>query len=867
MNATYYSEEPFGEGSISEDDRLYGEKMIDKEVEESAYSGSFPIERTSYLKEKSSMNERSDLYLTLQYINQELLAMNVPCPIRLSTSIEDLEDSQRVNSLEFHEDLSSRLRRTMQECDYLSEKIENLKDKLDSSERKEAALYSRNLALNSSVNKAEITSRKATTELAGVRSASESNKSQFVHEVKRKEQEMMKIKERMQKIIVDKHKASKVKVELVKNSQGLLSPYTRSDELKATFGMKSSKADLTELSNLESDFDPSKDSALDKFKSIIKKVKDLIEDFNSNAFEEERNSLIEENKRNETSLKDQIKNLNDSVSELEKNLDSKEEEISKVRLENDSVHEINESAKKENIKLQQEIGNCGQIIDDKDRIIEQLKSKLGEQQHTILKVMQAISPLLSSGNSLEESVEEIINQKNQLEIDKIQLKNDKSQFMNAVLEMGKERTEVEKLRQKLKMHQINSNTAEFLSTLPPTPSWLKNVDLSLPTPVIHKNLQNLMENTPISSMHTLRNRAKNSPTPGSTEYINNLAGQTSDNRTNGSYLRSSELSNNEANSFKNEFIGNNSCELYNCDHNNRVGCKKSSRSFSDQEINGNEFSAREYEIYTKERTRDTSTDNSKISAKSYDDINGFANKDYERNEYSYRNDNNHRKTFISNPSSSETMNNLDHNSLHKYVLKDDDMMERDQQDYTKEMRGSGNFEADNGNMLDPLEGEINPFIDKETVKLRNPARKPLSPEVIKSGFRSSQNETRFEENSSNSSENRFKRGENGSVPSMGKVQSLNSSAAATPPLSLLRNRPSLLSTRNQNTPKIPFSTQKLQSSVVTGTPKTISKPKHKLCSRPGCAAHHIHYHEDGTAKEVVVHELKPPVPKFQKTPR
>ncbi|OMJ19821.1 hypothetical protein AYI69_g6461 [Smittium culicis] len=810
MDISSYSDEPFGEGYISEDDRLYGEKKIDKEVEASAYSSSIAIERTYYLKE---------------------------------------------------------LRRSMQEYDYLTEKVEGLKEKLDTSERKESALYSRNLSLNASVNKAEIASRKAITELNGVRSASESNKSQFMI------------------------------------SSG-----------------KENKSDFDELAALENDLDFTKDQVFEKLKITLKKFRALIENFDTNSFEEERNILIQENKKIEASLQEEIKSIKSTVSDLQKTISIKDDEINKFKSNNESISRDIELAKSQNYKHSLNIENYKQSIGEKDKVVNELKSKLAEQQSTLLRIMQAVSPLMTSSTNLEDSISEFIRDRNQLELDKQQLEYDKSQFMNAVLEMGKERTEVEKLRQKLKMHQINSSTAEFLSTLPPTPKWLKNADLSLPTPAIQKNLKNLMENTPISSMELLRKSSRDTLDSNSRDSSRNpLYGKRNGENRRDTFENSSSVMKKYGETNSNRYNPFEPCELYNCDHKNRQGCnmyqsnteyevrsrnndmknekfKHSDMNYNLETTNGTRY---ETSLYSN-RDEDIEIDNygnRSSTMNSYDNNSNYRGNDAKISDYSLQNNDGSKKGYISNLSSNETMNGIE-----PYM--DRNIGSKSSIDKLGDTRNSEHRKFESGKNYDnegleksfkagekSSEYNDNEIYSKSSGMKKNPLESDGRPNSRHDNA-NIYNSTSFSRNSSFSSSPKKSTSLDNVSPfptsitaqTSSKSQLFNSSTpnpylatalrkkttSLVPPQTSSKNPPNYMTKTPQSTLKHMPSLSNINANVsnsgsITSTPKTVTKQKQKFCTRPGCAAHYVHYHDDGTIDEIVVHELKPPVPKFQKT--
>ncbi|OMJ21064.1 hypothetical protein AYI70_g3702, partial [Smittium culicis] len=742
------------------------------------------------------------------------------------------------------------LRRSMQEYDYLTEKVEGLKEKLDTSERKESALYSRNLSLNASVNKAEIASRKAITELNGVRSASESNKSQFMI------------------------------------SSG-----------------KENKSDYDELTALENDLDFSKDQVFEKLKITLKKFRALIENFDTNSFEEERNILIQENKKIEASLHEEITSIKSTVSDLQKTISLKDDEINKFKSNNESISREIESAKNQNYKLSLNIDNYKQSIGEKDKVVNELKSKLAEQQSTLLRIMQAVSPLMTSSTNLEDSISEFIRDRNQLELDKQQLEYDKSQFMNAVLEMGKERTEVEKLRQKLKMHQINSSTAEFLSTLPPTPKWLKNADLSLPTPAIQKNLKNLMENTPISSMELLRESSRDTLDTNSRDSSRNpLYGK-----------RSSE---NRRDTFENS---SSVLKKYGETNSNRQGCKINQYMTESQaRSRNNDMENEKFKHNLMDHNFETSNEaryekspysnrdegmemgkygNRSSTMNSYENSSNYRNNDAKIPDNPMQRNDGSTKGYVSNLSSSETMNGvelyMDRNIGSKSII--EKLGDTRNSEY-REFESRKNYDNDGleKNLKageKPNEYNDNEIYSKSSGMSRNPLENGGRPNSRYENTNKHSN-TSFSRNSSLSSSPKKSTSLDNVSPfptsitaqSSSKPQPFNSSTpnqylatalrkkntSLVPPQTSSKNPSNYMTKTPQSTLKHMPSLSNINANItnsgsISNTPKTVTKQKQKFCTRPGCAAHYVHYHDDGTIDEIVVHELKPPVPKFQKT--
>ncbi|PVV02809.1 hypothetical protein BB560_002725 [Smittium megazygosporum] len=480
-----------------------------------------------------------------------------------SSSINDLEKG----NVDYQQDMSLKLRQSLLDEESLLNKLESLKSQLDSSKRKTSLSELKNQKLSSLVSNSQNEAKKASNELKAARSAFESNKAQFAHESRRKEQESTKLKERMQKVIIEKHKSAKIEAQIISqihkprsedeslseisaerrlvddliknyeiNEKELLSQNEKiTSEIISlynhhylTYNSFLEDTDFISNANLLSNLfnpsdievNPSKTwnlaikSSLDILanmytyfkKSMSKQPKDLSEEL---KFQKELNQKSQE----------KIDSLNETINSLNYKLQQKNLQLEEAKISSENFIKNQSSEKESAMKIQQDLDISRSIIKNQEKTIDNLHSELTKIQKNMYKISKSLSPITGEFSSIEECINDFLEKRSLLRKYELKLKNDQSEYQLAMTELANEKAEVEKLRQSLKVYQINSQTADFLSTLPPTPAWLKNVDLNAPTPEMQKNVKYVMDNTPISSMQFLNKKYNNQPESGLTSKL------------------------------------------------------------------------------------------------------------------------------------------------------------------------------------------------------------------------------------------------------------------------------------------------------------------------------------------------------------
>ncbi|PVU94441.1 hypothetical protein BB561_002542 [Smittium simulii] len=770
------------------------------------YGSTNGIGRTDYLLSESKMSNRQNIYFSLDYINQELHGMGMVAPITLSTAPEVIEDNQRINNADYQQDMSSKLRKSLLDEELMLEKICKLKDQLGNTERKLYISESKAQKLTSSLRNADNISKKAVSDLKIARSAFEANKLQLGHESKRKEQETFKLKERMQKMLIEKHKGAKIDYQVINpisNTRGeqetiseLMAERRLVDDLIKNYEINENEIiaeknklsdavytlynhhysiykDCIEGSNndLESfptidqiDFDSPENNSMNKYILAVNHSKLILENIYSSLL---KNNTLANNYQLEkvTTLEEyhkksiiQINDLKNNLSELEYKLSKKDADLQENEL---------------NIKKK--------LAEQQDQSIQMLHFEISKLKNDRHKIYNSLFPFMDGSDNLEDCISDLIKRKDELEKDEMKLKNDQIQYKEAILLLEQERIEVEKLRQNLKMYQISSKTADFLSTLPPTPLWLKNTDLSLPTPELNKRLQQNMDNTPISSMQL------------------------------------------------------------------------SSREISDGFNNTNENSNSSHSL--------------NFSRKSLDSYNIKSQKNNQALEDKYQNEN--------------IKNNYDSPDIFRSynTTNDRDNLQSIVNDFTEETTKTPTYNflrkrAESKTEINQNESKTNrfnpPTTSKKSIKSKESDSNIRSPGLNSAPIAAISTQTnRYNSSFNKTSDLSLNTSRKSTLASnklfetsnMSPISMKNNSNNHKPSIDRKGSRPSVLEIQTKN---FNDSTPTIISKTSGLLPKTISKRSSiKFCTKPGCAAHKTHYHEDGTVYEVISHELKPPVPKYR----
>ncbi|XP_053154575.1 afadin- and alpha-actinin-binding protein-like isoform X2 [Hemicordylus capensis] len=177
----------------------------------------------------------------ISYLNKELVELGLPSLYKDSGSGDDAEHGVDLLALtngtcrllNLYQGMSAKLgdmeaeeMRRAGELDYLRTRQGKLKDQVEACEREIAVVQSKEKELQSKNKQLNNTLKEEKDEITRLLSALSSQKSQHLHELKRKEQELMRLKEKMSQLLNDKKDK--------RGTIGYLNPLPRADCKRAT---------------------------------------------------------------------------------------------------------------------------------------------------------------------------------------------------------------------------------------------------------------------------------------------------------------------------------------------------------------------------------------------------------------------------------------------------------------------------------------------------------------------------------------------------------------------------------------------------------------------------------------------------------
>ncbi|KAI7831015.1 Afadin and alpha-actinin-binding-domain-containing protein [Kickxella alabastrina] len=163
----------------------------------------------------------------MRHINQELLHLQFPGPLRLAEATEYLEDNQRVvdcllalleqrrKDIGVRDMMDEEMRRGMGEEEQLRVVVARLKRELEAKEREAFGAGRMAVEAGRAAEEAEVRRKKCAAELKTVRAGATSGRAQFLHEARKREMECAKLKDRVQRMIADKMRSAKASVEII----------------------------------------------------------------------------------------------------------------------------------------------------------------------------------------------------------------------------------------------------------------------------------------------------------------------------------------------------------------------------------------------------------------------------------------------------------------------------------------------------------------------------------------------------------------------------------------------------------------------------------------------------------------------------
>ncbi|KAJ1647443.1 hypothetical protein LPJ64_001163 [Coemansia asiatica] len=458
------------------------------------YGGIRQMEQTSATSARDhTISSGLNPYTMLHHINRELMESGLPSPLLLPELPEFLEDNRRVvecllalleqhkRDSGFRESMSDELRKAMGEEDQLRNTVGRLQRDLDGAQREAAANRIKWQEAERVGGETEGQRKRLAAELRTNRSNAAMVKAQFLHDSKKREQEMVKLKDRLQRLITDKHRASKVSVDLV-------NPISR-DRTGRPMDALGHEREM--LRRLIEDYQAKQDCLVERIaglEDMLRSVNGALSSLHASVCDGQQEDLADG--ANESS---EAPDAGRSLALVE----SIRSRILRVR---EQVPAAVDGAELE--ARDQRIAELEQQVLQLKAEIDELKLILADQKNMLDAATQDVAArAMSMDMSISEmSLEQLEHEREDLRREKQQLEDERKRFTEAAIELGTERAELKREREEFENAKLSKTTSELIAGLPETPQWMKSLDTSMATPMILHQLQAANRGTPTNEL-------------------------------------------------------------------------------------------------------------------------------------------------------------------------------------------------------------------------------------------------------------------------------------------------------------------------------------------------------------------------------
>ncbi|KAJ2671525.1 hypothetical protein IWW42_003310 [Coemansia sp. RSA 1085] len=457
------------------------------------YGGIRQMEQTSLTSARERIaSSSSNPYATLHHINRELMELGLPSPLMLPELPECLEDNQRVvdclvqllqqrkKDLGFREAMEDELRKAMGEEDMLRSTITRLERELDQAQREAALNRIRWEEAERASADLEKQRKRLANELRTTRSNAAMVKTQYMHDSKKREQEMDRVKDRMQKLITDKHKTAKLSVELV-------NPGVRDRVAEAAGGR-----DRRLVEELVGRYEATEVQLIAKIEALQGKLRQMaraLGKLHGDVVGDEAVSVLEEGEEPDEAAVEQALQLVGAVRQhvLADRARAQHEAAGQGELQarEEQIGQLHE----ETARLESEIADLKHVMAEQKRLIDQMAREQQGRSGDMLEMSFS-----------EMSLEQLDAEREAVRRERQQLEEERKRFTDAAIELGNERGELKRERDEFERLKTAQGTSELVSGLPPTPQWMKGMDTSQATPMILHQLQGMYNGTPTNAL-------------------------------------------------------------------------------------------------------------------------------------------------------------------------------------------------------------------------------------------------------------------------------------------------------------------------------------------------------------------------------
>ncbi|TPX67890.1 hypothetical protein SpCBS45565_g03517 [Spizellomyces sp. 'palustris'] len=440
----------------------------------------------------SETRSSSNLQKSVDFVNHELAAAGFPVALDFAGFGGSVDDAatvlncictllqQRQKDVAYREDLQHRLRRTAGDNDELAGTVARMKARLEQCDREIATLNNKLDAAQKSLKKEVEKYHAAKEELKTTKANLQYSKTQYNHDLRKREREHHRLKDRMQRIVTEKSAAQKIGLKLA-------NPLPKAKTTTGGGGQTKKVAQEDEMYNIV-------------IKNYEDREKDLLVE--NQTLRDTLYALYSELK---TQFKDQITQEEDGSNGIECGHEGPPEvldptEKAQFQLPFNLVcHSVEERVKEAIMKLHDEWARLSETIASQHQAdeLQQLYGKvdaiekecdeyrriIAEQNRLLEFSLNEQDAKSNEGLSahLETSLMDLQEQKDELEQKCQQLEEERGKFTEAAIKLGIERAALQREKMAFEEERRSLATQKLLKSLPETPGWLKDKSRMIPT--------------------------------------------------------------------------------------------------------------------------------------------------------------------------------------------------------------------------------------------------------------------------------------------------------------------------------------------------------------------------------------------------
>ncbi|RKP38442.1 Afadin and alpha-actinin-binding-domain-containing protein [Dimargaris cristalligena] len=451
---------------------------------------------------------------SLHFLNHELTAFGFPAPLRLVEGYDDENEQilrcvsallqQRQRDMDYREEIDDKYRRLLSDQETLAQNVSKLRTELETAERNSDTSKSKLSISETMLKEVNEKHRSTKEELKSAKNNLQYSRSQYAHEVRKREQENLKVKDKMQRMVADKYKTGKIGMQL-------LNPIVK--ERNIGFGKSAGDKELVDI--VLGNYEEREQELLDENEQLRQSlyelyscVTDLLqtksdkmdisiatasEDSDSQAGDRPAREpivlpyeLIKE--RMSTDMKQLVADLKGdwqtmhahSQNQVDASLLVEKEEI---------IKQLNEQLDILNKKLAEYQG----VIEEQTRVIKK----------AMLRPERPDSGLHTNPAFREVDPDLLQKDRDALEQQRAELDDERRKFTEAAILLGKEREELRKERDAFQEQKVALQATNILGNMPATPHYLKNLNLNESTPEILARIQSMQFDGPHGPVLTI----------------------------------------------------------------------------------------------------------------------------------------------------------------------------------------------------------------------------------------------------------------------------------------------------------------------------------------------------------------------------